>query len=150
MDNFFTTGPSLVPFKQIYAQNITPKLEAIDLYLKTTDAPYNLLEVAQVLQTSEHEVQSIMTKHDIKSITRVDFFTIIAHCSSYICKLISRQWKYTHLNHYTATIIADIYEINIHKVEAAFKDMQVETISDCELMEIFSRIHTPIYNFSSC
>lgn len=149
MDNFFTTGPSLVPFKQIYAQNITPKLQEIDLLIKASDAPYDLLEVARVLGTSETDIKSIMDEHLISSIALVDFFTIVADCSSYICRLINRQWKYSHFERYTPNMISDIYQINLTKVEAAFKDMQVETISNNELMDIFARIHTPIYSFSS-
>lgn len=150
MDNFFTNGLSLVPFKQIYAQNITPKLQEIDLFLKTSEAPYKPSDVACILQCSEDEINSIMNQNNITSIRLVDFFTIVANCHSYICRLISRQWKYMNFTHYTANMISDIYEINLHKVEAAFKDMQVETISEYELMDIFSRIHTPIYNFSNC
>ncbi|MEG0325084.1 MAG: hypothetical protein RR618_01010 [Cellulosilyticaceae bacterium] len=150
MNNFFTNGPSLVPFKQIYAQNITPKLQEIDLFIKTSEAPDALSDVSSILQCSEDEVKYIMNQNDITAIQLVDFFTIVSSCSSYICRLISRQWKYVNFNDYTATMISDIYEINLHKVEAAFKDMQVETISEYELMEIFSRIHTPIYSFSNC
>lgn len=147
MDNFFTNGPSLIPFKQVYAQNITPKLQEIDLFIKTSDAPYSPSDVAHILYCSQDEVIDIMNENNIDSIQLVDFFTIVSNCRSYICRLISRQWKYVNFTHYTPRIISDIYEINLHKVEAAFKDMQVETIPESELMEIFSRIHTSIYNF---
>ena len=82
-----------ISFKQIYMQNISPKLIGIDLFLKTNEAPYNHVEVALVLGMPVQEVLSIMTKHSIPSITLVDFFTIVMHSSSYICRLIQRQLK---------------------------------------------------------
>lgn len=148
MDNFSTNGPSLVPFKLIYAQNITPKLETIDLFIKTTEAPYSISQVASILHTSEEDIVNIMTTHEIETITLLELFTIISHCSSYICGLIRRQWKYVNCSSYTPSIIAEIYEINLHKVEAAFKELEVNTIAADELMDVFSRIHTPVYNFS--
>ena len=90
-----------ISFKQIYMQNISPKLIGIDLFLKTNEAPYNHVEVALVLGMPVQEVLSIMTKHSIPSITLVDFFTIVMHSSSYICRLIQRQWKYAQVDQYT-------------------------------------------------
>ncbi|MGL6173361.1 MAG: hypothetical protein ACRC1P_01955 [Cellulosilyticaceae bacterium] len=150
MDNFFTSGPTLISFKQIYAQNITPKLQEIDLFLKTSTAPYTPLDVAKILQTSEVEIKSIMLENDISSISHLDFFTIVTNCSSYISRLITRQWKYVYTNGYTAPMIADIYELNVTKVLAAFQELEVESISEEKLMDVFSRIHTPVFTFSSC
>lgn len=150
MDNFFTSGPTLISFKQIYAQNITPKLQEIDLFLKTSTAPYSPLDVARILQASESEIKSIMLENDILSINHLDFFTIVTNCSSYISKLITRQWKYVYTNGYTPAMIADIYELNITKVLAAFQELEVESVSEEKLMDVFSRIHTSVFTFSNC
>ncbi|MEG0388609.1 MAG: hypothetical protein RR582_09800, partial [Niameybacter sp.] len=82
-----------VSFKQIYMQNISPKLMGIDLFLKSNDAPYNPIEVALILGMPTQEVTDLMEEHRITHITLVDFFTIVSHASSYICRLIKRQWK---------------------------------------------------------
>ncbi|MEG0579109.1 MAG: hypothetical protein RR490_04250, partial [Niameybacter sp.] len=71
-----------VSFKQIYMQNISPKLMGIDLFLKSNDAPYNPIEVALILGMPTQEVTDLMEEHRITHITLVDFFTIVSHASS--------------------------------------------------------------------
>ena len=134
-----------ISFKQIYMQNISPKLIGIDLFLITNEAPYNHVEVALVLGMPVQEVLSIMTKHSIPSITLVDFFTIVMHSSSYICRLIQRQWKYAQVDQYTPEILADIYEINIHKVQAAFDTLDKSSVSSQEVMDVFNNIYTSVF-----
>lgn len=134
-----------ISFKQIYMQNISPKLIGIDLFLKTNEAPYNHVEVALVLGMPVQEVLSIMTKHSIPSIALVDFFTIVMHSSSYICRLIQRQWKYAQVDQYTPEILADIYEINIHKVQAAFDTLDKSSVSSQEVMDVFNNIYTSVF-----
>ena len=134
-----------ISFKKIYMQNISPKLIGIDLFLKTNEAPYDHVEVALVLGMPVQEVLSIMTKHSISSITLVDFFTIVMHSSSYICRLIQRQWKYAQVDQYTPEILADIYEINIHKVQAAFDTLDKSSVSSQEVMDVFNNIYTSVF-----
>lgn len=138
-----------ISFKQIYLNNISPKLIGIDLFLKTNEAPYNHVEVALVLGMPVQEVLDIMTKHSLSTITLVDFFTIIMHSSSYICRLIQRQWKYAQIDEYTPEILADIYEINIHKVQAAFDTLHQSSVSAQDLMEVFNHIPSSVFIFNN-
>lgn len=133
-----------VSFKQIYMQNISPKLMGIDLFLKTNEAPYDHVEVALVLGMPVQEVTSLMSEHNICQITLVDFFTIVSYSSSYICRLIQRQWKYAMLDTYTPEIVASIYEINISKVQAAFDELKKSYITSHDLMDLFDKIHTSV------
>lgn len=133
-----------ISFKQIYTQNISPKLMDIDVFLKTNDAPYNPIEVALVLGMPSEEVTDLMQTHNIKTITLVDFFTIVSHASSYICRLITRQWKYTFSPHYTPEMIADIYELNLNKVQEAFKVLGKCYIAPHEILDVFHYIPTTI------
>lgn len=133
-----------VSFKQIYMQNISPKLMGIDLFLKTNEAPYDHVEVALILGMPEQEVVCIMSEHNISEITLVDFFTIISYSSSYICRLIQRQWKYAMLDTYTPEVIASIYEINISKVQAAFDTLDKSYIPCHEVMDVFDHIYTSV------
>lgn len=147
MDNRSSSDSCVVSYKTIYDQNIAPKLQAIDLLLKTTDAPYEPQSVASVLQMSTEELQTIMNIHQIQSITLVDFFTIVSHSSSYICKLIQRQWRHFSLTHYTPEVIAYIYELNIDKVKQAFSELNLTAIHSEDLMQLFSNIHISIFRF---
>ena len=139
-----------ISFKQIYLKNISPKLIGIDLFLKTNEAPYNHVEVALVLGMPVQEVLDIMTKHSLSSITLVDFFTIIMHSSSYICRLIQRQWKYAQIEEYTPEMLADIYEINIHKVQAAFDTLNKSSVStQQDIMDVFNHIPSSVFIFNN-
>ncbi len=148
MDHLSPTPRVLVSFRQLYEQNISPKLKTIDLFLKTTEGHYSISEVAVVLGMSVDEMTTIMKENDIISIQYVDFFTIISRSSSYICRLINRQWKYASASFYTPYMIAYIYELNIDKVQSAFKQLDKEYILEEELMDVFTHIYTPIYRLS--
>lgn len=148
MDHLFSTPPSLVSFKQIYLQNISPKLQAIDLFLKTTEGSYPVDQIALVLGMKVEEVSDIMAKTEIMEITLVDFFTIVSYSSSYICRLIQRQWKYSSAPFYTPYMISYIYELNIDKVQNAFESFGKEYIAESELMDVFSSIHSPIFHIT--
>ena len=138
-----------VSFKQIYIQNISPKLMDIDVFLKTNDAPYNPIEVALVLGMPTEEVTDLMKEHNIKAITLVDFFTIVSHASSYICRLITRQWKYAFSEDYTPEMIAYIYELNLTKVQEAFKLLGKCYIAPHEMLEVFNHIPATIFILDS-
>ena len=138
-----------ISFKQIYMQNISPKLMGIDVFLKTNDAPYDHVEVALILGMPVQEVVEIMSTHSITSIALVDFFTIVMHSSSYICRLIQRQWKYAQVDQYTPEILAAIYELNIHKVQAAFDVLDKSFVSSEEVMDVFNHIYTSVFILNS-
>lgn len=145
MDHLFSSPPVLVSFRQIYDQNIAPKLQEIDLFLKTTHAPYPVQQVAELLGVTKEAIISIMSQLDINSISKIEFFSIVSECSSYICGLINRQWKYVGTTFYTPSIIAYIYELNEEKVIDAFHSLDKDYIHESSLPELFEKISTPIF-----
>lgn len=147
MDDLFTNPPVLVSFRHIYDQNIVPKLQEIDLFLKTTDAPYPVQRVAELLGVTKEVVVSIMSKLDMTSLNKLAFFNIVVECSSYICGLIKRQWKYVGTAFYTPQMIAYIYELNEKKVQDAFERLGIDCIHESHLLDVFSEIPTPIFYF---
>ncbi|PHV70357.1 hypothetical protein CS063_10735 [Sporanaerobium hydrogeniformans] len=148
MDQFSSECISLVSFDKIYDQNIRPQLEEIDIYLKSSIPPYNAYEVAFLLSVKPSEVLDTMKKFQIPVLNQMSFFHLIVHLSSPICQLIKRQWRYSHLNYYTAEHIAAIYQINIHKVTKAFEELDIEYVKPDRLHEVFKRIHTTLLLFS--
>jgi hypothetical protein len=149
MDYSFTSEPFLVSFDTIYKENITPKLIAIDLLIKSTQSPYELEDVAKCLHISTQELLTLMEEHEVDDLNRLEFFTVLCHCSSYICRLIQRQWRYTYVKHYTPQMIAYIYELNIQKVLEGFESLGREHVYEDELMDLFSYIFVPIFTFKS-
>lgn len=147
MDQFSSECISLVSYDKIYNQNIRPKLEEIDIYLKSSIPPYNAYELAPLLDVQPSQVLGAMKELRISVVNQVSFFHLIFHLSSPICQLIKRQWRYSHLTTYTPYHIADIYQINIHKVTKAFEELDIESIEVSRLHEVFKRIHTTLLFF---
>ena len=145
MDYYTSSCVSLQSFDQIYTTTIRPKLEAIDLFLKSSEAPFSNKEAASVLGLTLTELLNTMKENDIVELNRLTFFRVIFYLSSDICKLITKQWKYQGYKSYSPQMISDIYKLNLHKVTSAFEEMGTELISDVELMEVFKRIHTTVF-----
>ncbi|WP_054739013.1 hypothetical protein [Cellulosilyticum ruminicola] len=147
MDQFSRSYMSLTTFDKIYNTNIRPKLEAIDTFLKTTPAPYNIDEVANLFEISPHSITQIMTEHNLTTLDRTSIFMLICHLPHDICHLIKRQWQYQNASYYTSEMIAHIYKLNIHKVTSAFEELRISVAHEEDLIEIFKRIHISIFKF---
>lgn len=141
MDYSVNNNLSLISYEQFYNHHWRPKLEAIDLFIKEKEVPFNIYEVRQLLEIELYELTELMKTHNIKEINDSNLFTLILNASSPICMLIQRQWQYKTCTHYCPETIAHIYKLNLHKVKAAFDDLDLSLITDCQLMEIFKRIH---------
>lgn len=145
MDNFSSECISLVSFDKVYSQNIRPKLEEIDIFLKSNTIPYDINDVAHLLSVQPDELLDTMTKLEISVINKVNFFNLLFYLPSYICNLIRRQWQYGLRDTYSAEMVADIYQINIHKVKSAFKELDLQYIHNDQLSEVFKRIYSTIF-----
>lgn len=147
MDNFARSYMSLTTYDQIYNTNIRPKLEAIDIFLKTAVAPYDIDKVATLFETTTHNITKVMDNLNLTILDRSSFFTLIYHLPHDICHLIKRQCQYKNSSFYTAEMIAHIYTLNIHKVTHAFEKLGVTIIYEHELLEVFKHIHISIFKF---
>lgn len=147
MDHFSRSYMSLTTFDKIYDTNIKPKLEAIDTFLKTTPAPYDINEVANLFETSSHNIAQVMTECNLTTLNRTSLFILICHLPHHICHLIKRQWQYQNASYYTPEMIAHIYTLNIHKVINAFEKLGINVAYEYDLIEIFKHIHISIFKF---
>ncbi len=147
MDQFSHSYMSLTTFDKIYDTNIKPKLETIDTFLKTTPTPYDINEVANLFETSAHNIAQVMTECNLTTLDRTSLFILICHLPHDICHLIKRQWQYQNTSYYTPEMIAHIYKLNVHKVTKAFEELQIDVAYEHDLVEIFKRIHISIFKF---
>lgn len=146
MDKSTTSCVRLIGFDKIYRQSIQTKLENIDIFLKENTSPFHVYEVANVLEIETTELYRLMETLQITELDSSNFFLIVLNASSEICKLISKQWKYAHMDAYTPEIVAEIYMLNIHKVKSAFAELGMDLITDAELIEVFKRIHLTVFS----
>lgn len=145
MNNPMTNYVQLINYEMYYNQSIKPKLETIDLFLKTHSAPFHIYDVAHILEIELTELTMHMKNLNIEEINMVNFFSIVLCASSKICKLLSKQWHYAKISNYTPEIIAEIYQLNLHKVQLAFDDLNLSLITAEKLSEIFKRIHLTVF-----
>lgn len=131
-------------FQNYYQINIAPKLKKIDLFFKTEDyktAPITVDVISELLDLDAEEIQSILKKHHLKEVTKINFFLIMRDGSSDICKLFRRQLS-TGLNDtYTPQEIAYIYEIPEDIINKAMFESGLHTISVQNLDQLFSYIY---------
>lgn len=142
MDNYYTNScMKLISYDQIYTNELKPKLMALDLFLKENNAPFHIYEVANILEIDPKEISSFMAEHHFNELDTISLFSLMMQSSSEIGGYLLRQWKYHHLSQYTAEMIAEIYKLNLHKVQTAFDDLEITLVTNDELIEVFKRIH---------
>lgn len=146
MKHFSNNCIPLISFDQIYIQSIRPKLEAIDIFLKTNTTPYDINDVADLFVLEPSSILTAMEDLNITTLDKINFFSLIFHLPSDICHLIKRQWQYSSYQAYTPEIIAYIYKLNIHKVRSAFEELDVDLITEDQLSSVFKRIHMTVFN----
>lgn len=131
-------------FEKVYEKNIENKLKEIDLFLKTTSTPYDLNDVATLLNISINDLECIINENNVSSLNMVGFFIVMQNASSYICRLLQRQWQCSNFESYTADTISYIYELNPEKVKDALKESGLSHITSHNIKELFSYIYVPI------
>ena len=67
MDHYTSSCVTLQSFDQIYTNAIRPKLEAIDLFLKSSEAPFSNREAASVLGVTHTELLNTMKENEYKN-----------------------------------------------------------------------------------
>ena len=87
-----------------------------------------------------------MQSNNIAILDRISFFAVVQTSSSYICKLIQREWKCSGLKYYTPQAISYIYELNLEKVQLAFKESGLAQVGSYNINELFEYIYVPVMN----
>ena len=125
---------------EYYNSDIRPKLMEIDVFIKSLDEPADISATADILGISQREVMEIMKNLDIKTICRSTFTIIMAHGSSKICKLFSRELECSSPYTYTRQNIAHIYNIDLTTVIDACESLGIKEVTSFTLPLLFSNI----------
>lgn len=121
---------------------LSPKLQQIDLFLKTHEQDHiDLDEVVDLLDITHSEIDDIMHLHELDVISKHSFFIIMYNGSSDICQLFCREISRKMPNAYSPSDISYIYQIPYdHVIEAAEK-ARIDAITTDNLNELFSHIY---------
>jgi len=127
-------------FWNYYIKNISPRLEQIDILIKTKSCNISKKTASILLDINEHEVEAIMFNKNIKHITSENFLSIMLNGKSYICNILKKEFKKRNKENYTAEDISYIYNIDYNKTKNAFKFLNIKTISSDSIKAIFIQI----------
>lgn len=132
----------MITYLEYYNKNLSPKLQNIDLFIKTEERnTIDMNTVSELLEISHSEIHEIMNENGLDSLTKHSFFVIMFHGSSDICKLFAREIKCKIPNSYSPSDISYIYEIPYDRVINAVEEASIENITTDNINELFSYIY---------
>lgn len=132
-------------YSDYYADYITPKLEEIDIFIKTSGQRIECLRAAEILELPPAEVFSILAElRGFKSrpiwLRRPEFFEVMERGSSPICGLYRREVECGSPPVYSRDQIAYIYGIDVKKIDAVCDSMCLEEMPAYMLPQVFDRV----------
>ena len=130
----------MITFMEQYKKQIEPRINAIDLFIKTETPPYDIKKTARLLQIPVRELRQIMKQEQLDTIDRNAFFHIMKNGTSPICRLFARELNCGLPSFYTAENISYIYNLDISTVLSAAKEMGVNHFSRSMVSILFQHI----------
>jgi len=138
--NIKTSKNNINSFFDIYISEISPKIKLIDVFLQSSESPFEVEEVSNILDISHKETIKIMAVENITEISKSNFFKIMLKGSSYICKLFKREIDCGSPTLYTAYDVSYIYGIDESKIENAYRFLNIQFATESMLPAIFTQI----------
>lgn len=123
-----------------YDTQIAPKLQELDLFLKTMEPPYTIEEVAICLDSSADEIKKILHQMGVLVPTKGVFLYLMQIAKSPICKLLQRELACGMPPVYSIKEIAYIYDLEQEKVSKAANKLGKDKFTKKELFHLFSYI----------
>jgi len=128
------TMTGTVTFLEQYRRCIRPRLEAIDIFLRTAKAPYAPGEAAALLSLPCAEAAD-----------KAGFLHLLFTGESALCRLVQREAERGAPVLYTPADIAYIYNIQYEAVGRACDDLHMREATALLLPDIFARIPAMAY-----
>lgn len=123
-----------------YLGKIMPKLQEIDVYVKSEEGYFDTEHVADMLELNESEVLEIMSANNIRRIGKRDFFKIMQEGSSWICGLYRRELECGSPLIYTRKNIAYIYRIDIDRLNSVCDFLGISEVTSYTLPHLLAQI----------
>lgn len=128
-------------YLQYYNENIAPKLQKIDLFLKTEQSEtFSPDIISELLDISTDEVEKLIDIFEISSLDRISFFILMQHGSSPLCKLFSRELQRKVPHFYSFYDISYIYQIPYEIIVEAASTAGLNSITQDNLNILFENI----------
>ena len=127
-------------FLSVYQSSIAPRISELDIFLKTEEEPYDISDIARLLNITEDEINMLMFLHNIQEINRSTLPLIMKNCPDEFCRMFKRMLECGIPGKYFPEQISYIYNIDIEKVSYAFKKLNISFIPADRLEELFENI----------
>ena len=127
-------------FLSVYQSSIAPRISELDIFLKTEEEPYDISDIARLLNITEDEINMLMFLHNIQEINRSTLPLIMKNCPDEFCRMFKRMLECGIPGKYFPEQISYIYNIDIEKVSDAFKKLNISFIPANRLEELFENI----------
>lgn len=139
------TGSESTPknFWEFYKKEIFPKIQEIDIFLKSIDEPIRIETAAKALSISENEIRNIMKQKNLSEINKPNFILIMENGTSNICQLFKREVECGSPFVYTRENISYIYNLSIETVNTACDSLGIKEATAYTLPLLFSQINLP-------
>jgi hypothetical protein len=128
-------------YLQYYNENVAPKLQKIDLFLKTEESETLSPDIiCELLDISIDEVDDLIDTYKISNLDKISFFIIMQNGSSEICKMFSREIQRKIPHFYSFYDISYIYQIPYEIVVDAAVSAGLNSITQQDLNDLFEHI----------
>jgi len=125
-------------YLEYYIDNIKPAINELDIAIKCKSRLKNK-DIAEILGTSEQEIENIRTECNIKIINQKSLMRIMQKSSSSLCKIFQRELEVGSPFTYTIEQFAYIYDLD--------KDLVIEVCDELNVSEITWQSMPTVFGF---
>lgn len=127
-------------FLDYYRERIQPQIAALDIFLKTEEAPYTREAAAAALGISADALAADLEKRQLVYITRGVFLLLLREGETPLCRMLGRMLACGQPERYTAELTAYIFDLPQDAVRRAARRAGLSFWTEGELAIIFSQI----------
>ncbi|MDR0999652.1 MAG: hypothetical protein LBL96_02440 [Clostridiales bacterium] len=128
-------------FLTYYISEIMPRIQSLDITLKSMDEPITMPEAAIALCITLDELRHIMSELGIVTIDKRAMLKLMRYASSPICTMYQRELECGSPFVYTRENIAYIYGLPLDAVNKACDELGMVELTSLTMPELFSALH---------
>ena len=126
-------------YLEYYATCIRPAINELDIAIKCKSKLKNK-ELANILGTSEAEIEKIRADHNLKTLTQASLLKIMQESDSDICKIFQRELEIGSPFTYSLEQFAYIYDFAEDMVSDACKKLDINEITWQNMPSVFNAL----------
>ena len=126
-------------YLEYYVENIKPAINTLDIAIKCKSKLSNK-ELAEILGSSEQEVEKIRAKHKLRALNQKALMIIMQESSSTICEIFQRELELGSPFTYTREQFAYIYDFDINLINSICEQLNIYEITWQNMPMVFGSL----------